>query len=197
MRKKHKSEPEAEKVIPVEDKAGEDQPVTEQVQDGGPTEETKELCAEDRLRIEIKELEDKLLRTAAEFENYKKRVARQYEDVVRSANDSIITELLDIVDNFERALNHDHENTDLESFRKGTELIFTQMMNLLKKYDIEPIDAVGQPFDPNIHDAMLQIDTDEYDEGIVALEMAKGYRQGQRVIRHSRVGVSTGKKKED
>lgn len=157
----------------------------------------EELCEEDVLRAQVAELEDKLLRVAAEFDNYRKRISRQYEDMVRSANDSLFMELLEVVDNFERALNHNQNDTDFDSFYKGIELILNQMTDLLRKHDIVPIEALGQPFDPNLHEAMMQIESDQYDEGIVAVEMSKGYRQGQRVIRHSKVGVSSGRKQDD
>lgn len=156
-----------------------------------------ELTVEESLRQQVSELEDKLLRTAAEFENYRKRVARQYDDLVRSANDALIVELLEVIDNFERAMNHTGQDTDLSAYQEGTELIYNQMVNLLKKYNITPIESVGQPFDPNLHEALMQVESDEYDEGLVAVEIAKGYQQGSRVIRHSRVGVSSGKKKND
>lgn len=156
--------------------------------------EEEELCEEDRLRRQVEQLEDKLLRTAADFENYKKRIARQYQDMARATSEAILVELLEVVDNFERALNHSDDNTDFDAFHKGTELILNQMLNLLKKYDVTAIDAVGKPFDPNLHEAMMQVDSDEFDEGVVAMEMTRGYQQGQRVIRHSKVGVSTGKK---
>ncbi len=161
-----------------------------------PVSEEEQLSEEDRLRQQVEQLEDKLLRTAADFENYKKRIARQYEEMARATSEAILTELLEVVDNFERALNHSEDNTDFEAFHKGTELILNQMISLLKKHDITAIDAVGKPFDPNLHEAVLQIESDEFDEGVVAMEMTKGYRQGQRVIRHSKVGVSSGKKKE-
>lgn len=157
----------------------------------------EELCEEDRLRQQVAELEDKLLRTAAEFDNYKKRIARQYDDMVRSANDALLLELLSVIDNFERALEHTGENSDLESFYRGVELILNQMRDLLQKYNITPIEAVGQPFDPNLHEAVLQLESEEFEEGVVAVEIARGYRQGQRVIRHTRVGVSAGKKQDD
>ena len=156
--------------------------------------EPEELGEEEKLRLQVAKLEDKLLRSAAEFDNYKKRVARQYEDMVRLASESMLGELLEVVDNFERALNHTEEDTDFDAFREGTKLILSQMMNLLKKYDVTPIEAIGQPFDPNLHEAMMQIESDEFDDGVVAIEVTKGYRQGQRVIRHSKVGVSSGKK---
>ncbi len=163
-----------------------------------PTEKPKEeeLSEEEKLRIRTAELEDRFLRTAAEFENYKKRTARQFEEIVRGANDKILVELLGVVDNFERALQHSRENpetTDIEALRRGMELIFKQMAELLSKYDITPIETVGRPFDPNLHEALLSIESDEYPAGVVAVEMSKGYRQGDRVLRHSKVGVSKGK----
>jgi molecular chaperone GrpE len=170
--------------------AGPEEPAEE------PTEpQTEQLCEEDRLRLKVLELEDKLLRTAAEFENYRKRMARQYEDMVRSANDAVFQEFLEVVDNLERAVNHSNENADIESLQRGTELILGQMTGLLRKYDVTPIEAVGAPFDPNLHEAMMQVNSDEYEEGMVAVELSRGYRQGQRVIRHSKVGVSTDKQK--
>ena len=156
-------------------------------------EATEELTEEEQLRRQVQELEDKLLRTAAEFDNYKKRTARRYDEMIRSAADSVLLELLGIVDNFERALEHSNDKADSGALRQGTEMIYNQMRGLLDKYDVRPIEAVGQPFDPSLHDAMMQVDTDEYDEGVVAMEMSKGYRCGDRVLRHSKVGVSTGK----
>lgn len=159
--------------------------------------EETELTVEEQLQKRVAELDDKLLRMAAEFDNYKKRTARQFDEMVRSANDRIIGEFLEIADNFERALNHAGEKTDAEAFRKGVELIFNQMKDLLQKYDITPIEALGQPFDPSLHDAMMQIESDEFADGIVAMEMSKGYRQGNRVVRHSKVAVSRGKNPEN
>ncbi|HWR83583.1 MAG TPA: nucleotide exchange factor GrpE [Candidatus Deferrimicrobium sp.] len=153
-----------------------------------------EPCEEDRLRSRVKELEDQFLRTAADFDNYKKRMARQFEEILQAANDRILIELLDVIDNFERALAHANENTEAKSLRGGVELIANQMTGLLSRYDVTPIEAVGKPFDPNLHEALIQVESEEYPAGAVALEMIRGYRRGSRVIRHSKVGVSTGKK---
>ncbi len=173
-----------------------EQPADEVSEDTGEATETEpqeEPCEEDRLKARVEELEDKLLRLAAEFDNYKKRMARQYDDIIRTANDRILIELLDVMDNFERALQHDNENSNFESFRKGTELIFDQMTALLNKHDVRPIEALGKPFDPNLHEALMPVESEEYPEGTVAVEMSKGYMQGGRVLRHSKVGVSRGK----
>ena len=154
-----------------------------------------ELTEEERLRLKVAELEDRLLRAQADFENYKKRVARQYETVMQSANERLLTEILEIVDNFERAFEHAEERAELNALTKGIELIHGQMVDLLGKHGVEAIEAVGEPFDPRLHEALMQVASDEYDEGIVALEMGKGYRQGERVLRYSKVGVSAGKEK--
>ncbi len=160
-----------------------------------PVEETVQLVEELTPQARIAELEDRLLRTAAEFDNYRKRTARQFEDVTRAANDRLLIELLDIVDNFDRARQHTDGKVDPDSLRKGMDLIYNQFQTLLSKNDVAPIEALGKKFDPQVHDAMMQIDSDKYPEGIVALELGKGYQQGNRVLRHSKVGVSKGKSK--
>jgi molecular chaperone GrpE len=143
----------------------------------------------------IAELEDRLLRNAAEFDNYRRRTARQFEEISKSATDKLVGEFLEVLDNFERAKLHAGEKADVASLTKGMELIHGQMNALLAKNGITPIEAIGKPFDPNLHEALMQVETKEYPEGTIALEMAKGYQQGTRVIRHSKVGVSTGKAK--
>ena len=157
------------------------------------SEEKKDLTREEELQIRVAELEDKLLRNMAEFENYKKRTARQFDEMVRSANDRIVVEILEIIDNFERAMEHSDKDANSDAFRKGIELIYNQLLSLLGKYEIEAIDAVGKTFDPNLHEAMMQVESDEHDDGVVAMEIVRGYKQGERIIRHSKVGVSKGK----
>ncbi len=142
----------------------------------------------------VAELEDRLLRTMAEFDNYRKRNARLTEDLIKSANDKLLQELLEIADNFERALQHASTDANEASLREGLTLIYNQLLAVFARYGVTPIEAVGQKFDPEIHDAMLQVPTNEYAEGIVATEMLKGYRRGEQVLRHSKVGVSTGRK---
>ncbi len=152
----------------------------------------EEVSEEDRLQARVAELEDRLLRAAADFDNFKKRIARQVEDSIRTANDKLLVELLEVVDSLERALQHSHENTDLDGFRTGTKLILDQILNMLEKYDVKPIEAMGRPFDPNLHEALMQVESEDHPDGVVALEIARGYRQGNRVLRHAKVGVSQG-----
>ncbi|MFH1687206.1 MAG: nucleotide exchange factor GrpE [bacterium] len=140
----------------------------------------------------IAELEDRLLRAHAEFENYKKRTARQYEDMVRAAGSRLLMELLEIVDSFERAFEHIGNEASTESLLAGMELIHGQLKGLLDKNQVTAIEAVGQPFDPGLHEAIMQIDSEDHAEGIVALEMTKGYRLGDKVLRFAQVAVSKG-----
>ena len=162
-----------------------------------PVAEAEEESVEEQLRKQVAELDDRLLRSMADFDNYKKRNARQVEDTIRSSVDSLLLQFLEIVDNFERALEHvDGQNED-DAIHRGTKLIYSQMRDLLAHYDVKPIDALGKPFDPNLHDAMMQVDSDEYDEGIVAMVLSKGYMRGNRVLRHSKVGVSSGRGESD
>lgn len=145
---------------------------------------------EDKLQSRIDELEDRLLRSAAEFENYKKRVARQFESQAEFATDNLLLELLEVVDNLDRALEHSGDNSDHDSLRKGSEMIRSQLLALLNKYDVAPIEALGEPFDPNLHEALMQIESEEYPVGRVAMETTRGYKRGDRVLRHSKVAVS-------
>lgn len=156
-----------------------------------------ELTAEEKLQLKVSELEDKLMRKAAEFENYKKRTARQFSEISQLANDRIIIEILEVADNFNRSFEHDNEDSNFEAFKDGIKLIYNQISALLEKYNIKPIEAVGNTFDPNFHEAMMQIESDEYEEGTCVMEMNKGYMAGDRVIRHSKVGVAKAKEKEE
>ncbi len=201
---KTKSEVEEERAeareIPIGD--GGDEPIEEAGGDEGPV-EVDPLAA---LEVRVKELEDQKLRALAEMDNYRKRMARQFEDVVRSANDRLLGQLLEVVDNFERALAHSSEDKQangesLAALREGTELIYHQMIDVLDRHNVKSIESIGRPFDPTYHEALMQIPSDEYDEGIVVTEVNKGYTVGDRVLRYAQVAVSNGpeaeSKKED
>ena len=155
-------------------------------------ESAPELTEEERLAERVAKLDDQLLRAAAEFDNYKKQTARRFEQIIQRGQDQILLELLEVIDNFERALATIGDNEDSNAHSDGMKLIYEQLKTLLSKYDVTAIEAVGKPFDPNLHEALMQTESDEHPEGTVAIEVAKGYRQGERVIRHSKVGVSTG-----
>ena len=158
-------------------------------------EKTPEKIIEE-LEEKIKKQEDRYLRLVAEFDNYKKRNARLYDSMVQSAREGMMSPLLEVVDNFERAL-ESSEDSDIKSFKKGTRLIYEQLNELLRKEGVEPIEAVGAEFNPNLHEAMMQVESDEYPEGIIVGEVIRGYKLRDKVIRFSKVTVSKGSGKEN
>ncbi len=153
---------------------------------------------------QAKELEDRLLRLAAEFDNYKKRMAKEFGYLIKNANENLILRLLDTLDNFQRALDSapakggisNKTSDDYDSFHKGVELIYNHMKEILTKEGLKEIEALGKPFDPNFHEAVTQAESDKYDEGIVMNEISKGYMLNDRLLRASKVVVSKGKPKE-
>jgi len=182
-KKKEKGKKQQTEVVEKEEKK-EAQPATE-------TDLLKERLT--KSEEQAKELEDRLLRLAAEYDNYRKRTAREFEAICNSANENLISKLLDTMDNFERALDAAKNSNDYDSFRKGVELIYTHLKELLEKEGLKEIDAVCKPFDPNFHEAVTQCESDEHDEGIVADQMCKGYMLNEKLLRPSKVVVSKGK----
>ncbi len=164
-----------------------------------PEPETEIVLLKERLaksEEQGKELEDRLLRLAAEFDNYRKRTAREFAYLVKNANERLILELLETLDNFQRALDSAKTSSDYENFHKGVELIYTHMKDLLSKEGLKEIEAIGKPFDPNFHEAVTQAESSKYDDGIVMEEISKGYLLNDRLLRASKVVVSKGKSKE-
>ena len=146
---------------------------------------------------QTKELEDRLLRLAAEFDNYKKRMAKEFGYLIKNANENLILQLLDTLDNFQRALDSAKTTDDYESLHKGVELIYNHLKEILTKEGLKEIEALGKPFDPNFHEAVTQAESDEYDEGIIIEEISRGYMLNDRLLRASKVVVSKGKPKEE
>jgi molecular chaperone GrpE len=140
------------------------------------------------LRREKDALQDRLLRTAAEFDNYRKRVDRDRKDQADAMTADALTDLLPIVDDLERALKA-AENTG-DPFRKGVELIHRQMTDLLRKRGVKPVDAVGTDFDPRYHQAVVQEVSADHREGEVMEEFARGYMLGDRLLRPAMVKVA-------
>ena len=140
------------------------------------------------------ELEDRLLRLAAEFDNYRKRTAREFENIIKNANENLLLDLIDILNNFSRALQSSPNNQDASGFKSGVELIYNQMKSLLNKEGLEEIKAKGEKFDPALHEAVLQLESDQA-EGTILEEITKGFKLNSKVIRHSQVVVA--KRKEE
>jgi molecular chaperone GrpE len=141
------------------------------------------------LRREKDALYDRLLRTAAEFDNYRKRVERERRELAESAGADILSDLLPIIDNFERAL-QTPDAGEIEPFRKGLELIHRQMLDLLRKRDVKPVEALGADFDPNLHQAVVHEVSDEHREGEVMEQLQRGYTLGDRLLRPAMVKVA-------
>ena len=148
--------------------------------------------AEDQLealRREKEALQDRLLRTAAEFDNFRKRMERERADLAAYAAADVLLELLPIVDNFERALQAPAP-PEAEAYRTGAELIHKQMLDLLRKRGVKPIEALGADFDPNFHQAVIHEESPEHREGEVIQELQKGYLLGDRLLRPAMVKVA-------
>jgi molecular chaperone GrpE len=141
------------------------------------------------LQREKDTLQDQLLRTAAEFKNYRTRMDRERRELSEYATSEILLELLPIIDNFERALQAP-AGPEADAFRKGVELIHKQMHDLLRKRGVTAIDALGADFDPNIHQAVIHEASDEHREGEVMQELQRGYKLGDRLLRPAMVKVA-------
>ncbi len=138
-----------------------------------------------------RQLEDQkadYLRLVAEFDNYRKRTTREFATVVKSANENLIGEMLEVLDNFERAFKSREEKPDFEAYHKGMTLLFEKLSGILQRAGLEKFESVGQRFDPHLHDALMQVESDGEPDTVV-FEYEPGYRLHDKVIRHARVGV--------
>lgn len=141
-------------------------------------------------KAQISEHYAQLQRLQADFDNYRKRTQKEKEDLAQYAATRVVEAMLPIVDNFERAITSAQTSQDFEAFAQGVEMIYRQVYSLLEKEGLKPIEAVGQPFDPKVHDAIVQMDSDEYPENTVIEELQKGYYLKDKVLRPSMVKVS-------
>ncbi len=142
-----------------------------------------------RLTAELQEINDKYLRLYAEFENYKKRVNKDKEELIKYSNESLLYELLPIIDNLEMALKHASNNVST-GLVQGVEITLKELLRTLEKFGLSPVEAYGKPFDPLIHHAMTQVERDDVDEKIIVEEFRKGYMFRDKVLRPSLVAVS-------
>jgi molecular chaperone GrpE len=141
---------------------------------------------------EKKDLQDKMLRMAAEFENYKKRMIRERETSFKYAEEALLKELLPSIDNLERALAHQNDSSELKVMREGVDLTLKALMTATAKFGLTPIDSVGQPFDPNLHEALAMEASDTVPPQSVLREFEKGYFYKDRLLRAAKVVVSKG-----
>ena len=145
---------------------------------------------------EAKENYDRLLRTAADFENYKKRAAREKEDWNKFANEDLIRAILPFIDNLERAVNHAQKIADTGVLVEGVQLTLQQLLQALNKFGLSSFKSVGKPFDPAMHEAMLVVETDKHEPNQVVEEFQKGYLLNDRLLRPATVSVSKPPEKE-
>ena len=142
------------------------------------------------LRAEIAEKDDRYLRMAAEYDNYRKRSAKEKEGIYSDAYADIISQVLPILDNMERALQYKDAQGDGDSMAKGLEMIMNSFSETLAKMGVAEIEALGKQFDPNIHNAVMHIDDEAYGENEIVEVFMKGYIKGDKVLRHSMVKVA-------
>ncbi len=146
-----------------------------------------ELSEVEQLKAELANMNENYLRQVAEFDNFRKRTAKEKQDTYSYALMKCITEFLPIMDNFERALACETQDTE---YKKGVEMIYTQLTEMLKKLGVSEIEAEGKPFDPALHNAVSQKEDDSFGENIVCQVFQKGYQLGDKVIRHAMVVVA-------
>ncbi|MCQ2551347.1 MAG: nucleotide exchange factor GrpE [Clostridia bacterium] len=149
------------------------------------TEEAVEEVVEEV--VEEQKDDEKFLRLMADFQNYKRRTEKEKSDIYAFANEKIVGELLNVIDNFERALEHAPEG---DNFSDGMKLIFTQLQEVLEKSGVTEIKALGEDFDPNYHNAMMMEDSEEYESGKVCFVLQKGYLLNNKVVRPAMVKVA-------
>ena len=200
---KDAAEKQAEEVREAEETETE----TEAAESGEQAEETEESEAEDGQEApadekkgffkkkkdkkdeQIEELNDKLKRQMAEFDNFRKRTEKEKTQMYDMGAKSIIEKILPVIDNFERGLAAVPEEQREDAFVVGMDKVYRQMLTELDASGVKPIEAVGQEFDPNFHNAVMQVESEVYDSGVVAQELQKGYMYKDSVVRHSMVAV--------
>lgn len=143
----------------------------------------------ERLTAELQEMNDKYLRLYAEFENYKKRINKDKEELIKYANERLVYQLLPVIDNLEMALKHSNDDSSSELIQ-GVENTLREFLRTLGKFGLTPVEAVNKPFDPSLHEAMCVVERVDIEENIVVEEFRKGYIFKEKVLRPSLVSVS-------
>jgi len=198
MKKQKKKKPAEPEILPEENGVDEGAPGAAGTEgnDDSPSSEDDEgnvsTPTVEEITGERDDLADRLLRLQADFENFKKRTRRERSELVRRAAEELMTELLPILDHFElgfeNASNHEANPAVVEGFR----IVYDQMLSGLRKHGLEPIDSVGQPFDPHLHEAITYLPSDEYVADSVIQQTRRGYLLGDRLLRAAQVVVSSG-----
>ena len=154
-------------------------------------EEAEELSVEEKLQLELAEQKDKFIRLYSEFENYRRRTAKEVIDIRMNASENLIKELLPVVDDFERAQKSFEEAKEIEPVKEGVELIFNKLQNTLASKGLKPMDAKDEDFDAEIHECVTQFAAGDDKKGKVIDEVEKGYFLNEKVIRFAKVVVGS------
>ena len=182
----------------VEETAAEETAAEAETAEEAAGEESSSETPENKAPASVKEkaliekvtaLEDKVKRQMAEFDNFRKRTTKEKEQMFSMGEKNVIEKMLPVVDNFERGLAAIPEEEKGGALASGMEMIYKQLYKQLEDLGVKPIEAVGKEFDPNFHNAVMQVASEEYESGYVAQEFLKGYTYHDTVIRHSMVGV--------
>lgn len=181
------SEEEAKTKEKAESEEKKEAPAKEEAKPEGKKASKKEKKNKAQERIE--ELEDKVKRQLAEFENFRNRTEREKTAMYETGAKSVIEKILPVIDNFERGLASVPEEEKESPFVDGMNKVYKQMMTELENLGVKVIPAVGEEFDPDLHNAVMQVESEEYESGIIASELQKGYTYRDAVVRHSMVGV--------
>ena len=183
------SEETSEEALPEEEAAGE-----EEAKESAPQEEKKGFFKKkekkDPKDTQIEELTDRLRRTMAEFDNFRKRTEKEQSAMFEVGANDIVERILPVIDNFERGLASMPEDVKGTAFAEGMEMIYKQLLKNLEEAGVKPIEALGQPFDPNFHNAVMHVEDENLGENVVSQELQKGYMYRDSVVRHSMVQVA-------
>lgn len=180
-------DPSSDHVETSADQADPEAPSTEQEQQGDLRAMEAQL---EQLRKENEEYQQKWLRAQADFDNFRRRSRQEKEEFAKYASLQLVEQLLPIIDNFDRAMTSSKETSDFDSLAKGLDMIYRQLEQVLSAEGLQVMETVGKPFDPEFHQAVAQVESEEYDEGIVVGELQRGYILKDKVIRPAMVQVS-------
>jgi len=163
--------------------------VTEETSEEKPKKEGFFKKKKDKKDEQIEELNDKVRRQMAEFDNFRKRTEKEKSQMFDMGARTIIEKILPVVDNFERGFTTVEDSDKEDAFVQGMSQVYKQLMTELESIGVKPIEAVGQEFNPDFHNAVMQVESEEYESGIIAQELMKGYMYKDTVVRHSMVAV--------
>lgn len=144
---------------------------------------------DNKLQEKVDELEDRVKRQMAEFENFRKRTEKEKSAMFETGAKSVIEKMLPVVDNFERGLAALSEEEKKQPFAEGMNMVYKQLMAELEKLEVKPIETVGCQFNPDLHNAVMQVESEEFESGVIAQELQKGYTYRDTVVRYSMVAV--------